>query len=260
MKKTKNMEVEVVSSSQNVNLISNVTPEQLISQGIQSGMSVEILERLLAMRDKLNKEVAVKQFNEAMANFQMECPIISKNKKVMNKDKVTVRYSYATIDHIVSQVGNIIAKNGLSYDFGTVIDGDEVKVVCTITHILGHTKSSGFKVPTDKESFMNNQQRFASALTYAKRYAFCNALGIMTGDEDDDSNSNTESEKKVKEDKTNYIDLLKVVLYKKGAKTLESSLEIYNTVTGLNLKEFPNNNEEAKKLYQTWINSPLNTK
>jgi hypothetical protein len=36
---------------------------------------------------------------------------------------------------------------------------------------------------------MNAQQKVASALTYAKRYAFCNALGILTTDQDDDAQS-----------------------------------------------------------------------
>src|SRR3990167_3791525 len=34
---------------------------------------------------------------------------------------------------------------------------------------------------------MNAAQKVASALTYAKRYAFCNAFGILTGDADDDA-------------------------------------------------------------------------
>jgi hypothetical protein len=38
---------------------------------------------------------------------------------------------------------------------------------------------------------MNEPQRFASALTFAKRYAFCNAFGILTGDEDDNAEKAT---------------------------------------------------------------------
>ena len=35
---------------------------------------------------------------------------------------------------------------------------------------------------------MSAQQKVGAALTFAKRYAFCNAFGIMTGDEDNDAN------------------------------------------------------------------------
>jgi hypothetical protein len=39
---------------------------------------------------------------------------------------------------------------------------------------------------------MNEQQKYASALTFAKRYSFCNSLGILTGDEDTDGRTDRE--------------------------------------------------------------------
>ena len=42
-------------------------------------------------------------------------------------------------------------------------------------------------MPVDAGAYMNEAQKAASALTFAKRYSFCNAFGILTGDEDDDS-------------------------------------------------------------------------
>ena len=41
---------------------------------------------------------------------------------------------------------------------------------------------------------MSAPQKFASAMTFAKRYAFCNAFGILTSDEDVDANG-SEDEK-----------------------------------------------------------------
>ena len=38
-----------------------------------------------------------------------------------------------------------------------------------------------------KTAMMNAPQQTAATMTYAKRYAFCNAFGIMTGDEDTDA-------------------------------------------------------------------------
>ena len=42
-------------------------------------------------------------------------------------------------------------------------------------------------MPIDKDAFMNSQQQYGSASTFSKRYAFCNAFGILTGDEDNDT-------------------------------------------------------------------------
>lgn len=38
----------------------------------------------------------------------------------------------------------------------------------------------------NKTQVMSDTQLYAAASTFAKRYAFCNAFGIMTGDEDNE--------------------------------------------------------------------------
>jgi len=175
-KQTKKTELVVVGNQ----------AENLISQAIEKGVNVDTMERLLAMRRELKAEHAKEEFNRAMAEFQSECPIIKKTKKVLNKDKTT-RYSYAPIDSIVNQVRSLLKAHNFSYTIDTKTENDKVLAICTVTHAAGHSQTSSFDIPIDKESFMNNQQRFASALTFGKRYAFCNAFGILTGDEDDDS-------------------------------------------------------------------------
>ena len=168
--------------------------EALIAQAIDKGVDVGTMERLLAMRRELKGEFAKEQFNKAMADFQSECPIIKKTKRVMNKDGKTVRYSYAPIDSILTQVRTFLKAHNFSYTIDTKTEGDKVQAICTVTHADGHSQTSSFDIPIDKNAFMNNQQQFASALTFGKRYAFCNAFGILTGDEDDDSKNAGEGE------------------------------------------------------------------
>jgi ERF superfamily len=62
-----------------------------------------------------------------------------------------------------------------------------------VRHINGHSETARFEVPIDKEAYMNSQQQYGSASTFSKRYAFCNAFGILTGDEDTDANSDTQN-------------------------------------------------------------------
>jgi len=128
-----------------------------------------------------------------MSAFQSECPVITRGKKVLNKDGKTVRYCYAPLDDIFEQVKPIIGKHGLSYDVETrMINTEEFKgieSIVTAFHVLGHSKKSAFSVPVDPEAYMTDQQKWASAQTFAKRYAFCNAFGILTGDNDNDGNS-----------------------------------------------------------------------
>jgi hypothetical protein len=63
-----------------------------------------------------------------------------------------------------------------------------VKVFCRVVHKLGHEEVSEMEVPLGaKTAIMSQSQQVAAASTFAKRYAFLNAFGIMTGDEDNDA-------------------------------------------------------------------------
>lgn len=160
--------------------------EALMAQAIDKGTPVETLERLLTMRRELKSEAAKEAYDSAMSDFQSDCPIIKKSKKVLNKDK-SLRYSYAPLDAIIIQTKSTIKKHGFSYKIDALVEEKWVEAICVVTHELGHNEKSGFRVPIDPEAYMNSPQKFASALTFAKRYAFCDAFGILTSDEDNDA-------------------------------------------------------------------------
>lgn len=163
--------------------------EQLFRYAIDKGLSAEAMKDLMSIRRELNSESAKRAFDEALGAFQANCPVIQKRKSVMNKDGRSLRYKYAPLDDIVTQVKELLNTHGFSYSLTTETDKNCVKAVCKLKHNKGHSELSEFQVPIDPQAFMNEQQKFASALTFAKRYAFCNSLGILTGDEDTDSNT-----------------------------------------------------------------------
>ena len=162
--------------------------EGLIALAIQHGAAVEPLERLMAMRQTLKAEAAREAFFEALSAFQSECPVIPKRKTA---GAGSYTYRYAPLDVIVHITSPIMRKFGLSYRFDTRFEADPPAqvVVCTVHHRDGHQESSEFRTPVDASARMNDMQKSASAQTYAKRYAFCNAFGILTGDDDDDGAS-----------------------------------------------------------------------
>lgn len=170
-----------------------VNPETLILTALEKGVPVETMERLLAMRDKLVAEQARNAFFRDLAAFQMQCPVIVKDKDVMNRDGRTVRYRYAPLDSIVRQIRGTLAEFGFSYQFTTATDDKSINVTCHARHRDGHTETTTFVSQIDPAAFMNVAQKFGSALTFGKRYAFLAAFGIMTGDEDDDSQSTSET-------------------------------------------------------------------
>lgn len=171
-------------------------PEALIAKGIEHGISVEGLERLLAMRERLKAEQARSAFVGALAEFQGTCPIITKLAIVRDKAGKE-RYKYASLESIVRQVGPLLRHCHLTYRIDTRIEEGQATAliaICIITHRDGHSESSQFRVPIDRDSYMSEPQKFGAASTYAKRYAFCNALGILTGDQDIDAQRSRASE------------------------------------------------------------------
>ena len=166
-----------------------IDAEALIMKGIESNVPAETMERLLSMREKLNEEKARIEFFKALSGFQSDCPIIKKNKKVLQKNSNAVRYAYASLDSIVSQISPILAAHGLSYMFKSSSHDGVVTQSCEVRHYLGHSETSSFDIPIDPDGYMGDAQKSGSASSFAKRYALQDALGILTGDEDDDAQS-----------------------------------------------------------------------
>lgn len=158
-----------------------------ISQAIAANAPIETMERLFDLRSKIKAEAAKEAFVVALSNFQKDCPVIEKKKSVMNKDGRTLRYKFAPIDSIIEQIKDDLSANGLSYRWTVESTDKGIIATCVITHVLGHSETSSFTVPVEMSQYMTSPQSHASALTFAKRYSLCNALGIATGDEDTDA-------------------------------------------------------------------------
>lgn len=166
----------------------------LMVHAVQTG-NIDTMERVMAIRRELKAEAAKEAFFTALSAFQSECPVIKKSKQGGGG-----KYWYAPLDVILKMAGPVITRHGLSFKIVTRVEDSPEKgkpsvifATCHVYHELGHSESSEFSVPVDPSFVnvlkMNEPQAFASASTYAKRYAFCNAFGILTGESDDDGQS-----------------------------------------------------------------------
>jgi len=189
-RKKKNTTEIITTENQDISHSMNeqaVLAGNLIRLAIEKKVPVETLEKLLEMRTALKVEKAIESFNLAMADFQAECPIIKKTKEVKTKAG-KVAYSYAPIETIIEQVKSLLVKHGFSYSIKQIHKESTVKVICIVNHIEGHSENTEMEVPLgNKTDIMSNTQVVAAASTFAKRYTFCNAFGILTGDEDNDA-------------------------------------------------------------------------
>lgn len=179
--------------------------ENLMKQAIEKGTPVETMEKLLTMRRELKAEWAKEQFDKAMASFQSECPTIKKTKEVKTKAGI-LAYRFAPIESIVSQVKVPLKDNGFSYTSKQEITERGVKISVKVTHSAGHSEITEMEVPLgNKTDIMSQSQVVAAASTFAKRYAFCNAFGILTGDEDTNGADIPPDDRKEKQDKVKQI-------------------------------------------------------
>lgn len=187
-KLSKNKEVATVKSR---GVQGGPTPEMLIQQALDQSVSVEALGKLLAMRKELKEEMARDAFMRDLAGFQGECPVITKTKAVLNKDKKSIRYQYAPLDDIIEQISPYLSKWGFSYTIQTVNEKDPPAILSILTahHVEGHSRDTEFRCPIGSTDFMTLQQAYASASTFSKRYCIQNGFGVITGDEDDDAQS-----------------------------------------------------------------------
>jgi hypothetical protein len=152
----------------------------IIQQAIATGADPAYLRELLQVREQWEAGEARKLYSQSIAEFQSQCPIIEKGDTAHNKQ-------YAAMDRIWRTIRPLLDETGLSVvwtantltEYGLRIEGE-------IRHKAGHAVPISYDLPMpDKVNGQNAAQQMGSATTYAKRYALCSALGIVTGEDDD---------------------------------------------------------------------------
>ena len=120
---------------------------------------------------------------KALAEFQADMPAISKSHtaKIPTKSGKEYSYSYADLADTVAAAAPKLAAHGLSVSqMPEWVDGLDV-LTTRVMHASGQWVESTMRLFLADET----PQAHGSAITYARRYAYCAALGIVA-DEDDD--------------------------------------------------------------------------
>lgn len=159
----------------------------LIRHAITSNLSVDGLERILAMRRELKAEAAKEAFDDAMRTFQGECQPIVKHRPVPTNSG-GIGYKYAPLEELDMQTKELRAKHGFSFSIETETLEKRVRATCIIRHIGGHEyRPTPYEVPLSTgTALMSNTQVVAAALSFATRYAFKNAFGLTVVGEDNE--------------------------------------------------------------------------
>lgn len=142
--------------------------------------SIEKLERMLDMRDRLQAESARAAFSAAFAAASAEFPSIPLNGRG-DKNK-----PYALLKDIVNLTRPVLARHGLALSFGVESHSDRVVVTAELMHVSGHSKTTSIELPRDTSGSKNAVQSVGSSQTYGQRYTAQAILGLSLGDDTDD--------------------------------------------------------------------------
>jgi hypothetical protein len=144
------------------------------------------LERMLAMKERMEANGARVAFARALSEARAEIPPIVKDATVdFTSNKGRTHYQHETLAGIAKVIDPILARYGLSYRFRTEQGQGGVRVTCIIAHAEGHAEETTLSGAPDSSGSKNSFQAVGSAVTYLQRYTLKAALGLSAEVDDD---------------------------------------------------------------------------
>lgn len=159
------------------------SPAAMMAEIIKGGITeanVTVMERLMAMQERMEAAAAVQERNVAFKSLQEETSPIQASAVVPDKNG-GVKFRFAPYEEVMAMVRPLLAKHGFSVRFSSERLEKSVKVTCFLHHISGapaienHFEARIGNGPPGA----NESQADAAAKTLAKRNALCDALNIV---------------------------------------------------------------------------------
>jgi hypothetical protein len=155
-----------------------MTPMDMLGHAVERGADLDMIEKLMGLQERWEKNQARKSFDEAIAAAKKEIPVIVRNATGHNSKR------YADFAAIAKTVDPILGQHGLSYRFRTVQTEKAITVTCVLFG-HGHSEETSLSGPADASGSKNAIQAIGSTLTYLQRYSLVQMLGLAAADDDD---------------------------------------------------------------------------
>lgn len=128
----------------------------------------------------MDKSEEIDKLAIALAKFQgsLEQPSLNSEVKVRTKTGGEYKFKYADLSECKRAAKQPLADNELSV---CQLIEDDYSIRTILLHSSGQWISSKVRMPSNTA----DTQSIGSAITYAKRYAFCAILGIVADDDED---------------------------------------------------------------------------
>jgi len=150
---------------------------------------IDKLERLFALRERIEEREAKIAFTEAKIAMRAELPEITmKGMIVIKKDNRIVQETpFARFEDLHELVMPILTQNGFDLKFKNGLSPDgKVRVTTILAHAAGHEDETYFDLPHDSSGSKNAVQAIGSSTKYGMRYGTISILNLrVVGDDDD---------------------------------------------------------------------------
>lgn len=153
-------------------------------------ISVEKIERLMALWERAEARKAEAAFNAAMSTAQKAMRPVDTD---ATNSQTNSRYaSYEALDLALRPIYTEHGF-GLSFDTGDSPFPEQVRVLCYCTHTGGYSRTYKLDMPADGKGpkggdVMTKTHATGSAMSYGQRYLLKMIFNVAVGKEDDDGN------------------------------------------------------------------------
>lgn len=147
-------------------------------------ISPDDMSKIMDLQERHEKSEAKKAFDRDMVLLKGSMPAI------IDKDKITdftgkkgrVRYTFASLAHIIEQVEPYLSQYNFSLSWIPTTTERGVTVKCRLTHAEGHYEETSMSAPFDNSGSKNSIQAIGSTQSYLERYTASALLGIVSRD------------------------------------------------------------------------------
>lgn len=163
--------------------------ERTIEVALKNNASLDQLQQLLQMQERVMEIEARQAFVEAMSQFKLNPPEILKTKLVdfATKNNGRTTYMHEELGEICELIVKGLAEVGISHRWKPHREDGMFGVSCVLTHRQGHEQDDGAMwAPADTSGGKNTIQSMASTTKYLERYTLLMATGLAPKGMDDD--------------------------------------------------------------------------
>lgn len=173
------------------------SPSSLLAAAVHAGRDLAYIEKLMELQERhyahqlaMEKKQAERDFDQAFARFQGDCPMIYKSHTsgFDHKDgKGRTEYKHEKLGDVLEVVKKPMSDNGLTRYWRMIDSGTEITVTCVIRHFAGHERAEAtLSAPPDTSGYKDVIKAKSSTISYLERITLKAALGLAAMDDDDD--------------------------------------------------------------------------